>query len=227
MISCLERLRVGPIGENVYAAICSGAANGNAGIGVLVDPGDDSQAILRFLEEKRIAISLIVLTHGHLDHIAAIPALMDAWKENKPMIAIHRLDAHYLGKSSAPSHESLFRAIGAASFFQQYWKPLPEPDIVLEDGDVLPGTALRIIHTPGHSAGSISIYDADSQMLFSGDTLFRDGIGRSDGPDASLELLQDSLEKLSLLPLPTAVFPGHGPRTTIGRELSKQKESSI
>ncbi len=225
MISCLERLRVGPIGENVYAAVCAQGAVGST-LGVLVDPGDDSQAILRFLQEKRISISLIVLTHGHLDHIAAIPALMEAWKDHRPKLAIHKLDAHYLGGSSASSHESLFRAIGAASFFQQDWKPLPEPDLVLEDGDVLPGTRLRVIHTPGHSAGSISLYDADSKMLFSGDTLFRDGVGRSDGPDASLGELQASLEALSLLPEDTAVFPGHGPRTTIGRELSKQKARS-
>jgi len=222
VISCLERLRVGPIGENVYAATC-----GEVATGVLVDPGDDAPAILRFLQEKRIAISLIVLTHGHLDHIAALPALMEAWKDRPPKIAIHRLDAHYLGEASAASHQTLFEAIGASSFFQQYWKPLPKPDLVLEDGDVLPGTGLKVIHTPGHSSGSISLYDGESGMLFSGDTLFRDGVGRSDGPDADPEALHVSLEKLSLLPPETAVFPGHGARTTVGRELSKQKARSI
>jgi glyoxylase-like metal-dependent hydrolase (beta-lactamase superfamily II) len=201
--------------------------NGQAATGVLVDPGDDAPAIIRFLEEKRIAISLIVLTHGHLDHISALPALMEAWKDHPPKIAIHGLDAHYLGGTSAASHETLFNAIGATSFFQQYWKPLPEPDVILADGEVLPGTGLKVIHTPGHSAGSISLYESESGMLFSGDTLFRDGIGRSDGPDADPEALRVSLDKLSLLPPETAVFPGHGARTTIGRELSRQKAPSI
>lgn len=229
MISCLERLRVGPIGENVYAAMCgvTTEGEGNATIGVLMDPGDDAPAILRFLDEKRITISLIVLTHGHLDHVAALPALLTAWKDHKPKIAIHKLDAHYLGAFSAASHEILFKAIGADSFFRHYWKPLPEPDFILEDGDALPGTGLKVIHTPGHSAGSISLYDAESAMLFSGDTLFRDGFGRSDGPDSDPEALRASLENLSLLPPETAVFPGHGARTTITRELSKQKAHSF
>lgn len=213
MISRIERLRVGPIGENVYAV--------QAGeTGFLVDPGDDAEAISRFLSEKEIAISLIVLTHGHLDHTAALPSLMETWKGSPPLIAVHSLDARYLGAAGAKTNKALFDAIRAPSFFSNFWKELPEPTLLLADGDLLPGTGFLVIHTPGHSAGSICLYDKGSSILISGDTLFRDGVGRTDGPDADPAALEASLSRLSALSPETVVFPGHGPRTTIGRELS-------
>ena len=79
---------------------------------------------------------------------------------------------------------------------------------------------MKVIHTPGHSAGSICLYDAESAFLISGDTLFRDGVGRTDGPDSDVRALEHSLARLAVLPRDTVVFPGHGSRTTIGRELS-------
>jgi len=213
VISRIERLRVGPIGENVYA-VQSG------GTGFLVDPGDAAEAILRFLSEKEIAVSLIVLTHGHLDHTAAIHDLLDAWKGNPPGIAIHPLDARYLGAKGEEANRELFDAIGASGFFLNYWKKIPEPALLLNDGDFLPGTGFRVLHTPGHSAGSICLHDVESAILISGDTLFRDGVGRADGPASDPRALELSLKRLSSLDPDTTVFPGHGPRTTIGRELS-------
>ncbi|MDP2791971.1 MAG: MBL fold metallo-hydrolase [Rectinemataceae bacterium] len=218
MISRIERLRVGPIGENVYA-IQSGDLKEAAGVGILVDPGDDADAILRFLAEKGITVSLIVLTHGHLDHTAALPDLLAQWKGDLPGIAIHRLDAAYLGAKGEATNRELFDRINAAGFFHGLWKPLPEPTIFLADGDIVPGTGLRVLHCPGHSAGSICLYDGESATLISGDTLFRDGVGRTDGPDSDPAALQASLVRLAALPPDTIVFPGHGPRTTIGREL--------
>lgn len=220
MISRIERLRVGPIGENVYA-IQSGDSDEARESGLLIDPGDDADAILRFLAEKGMGISLIVLTHGHLDHTAALPDLLARWKGDLPGIAIHRLDAGYLGVKGESTNKELFDRINAAAFFHGYWKPLPEPTILLADGDILPGTGLRVLHCPGHSAGSICLYDSESATLISGDTLFRDGVGRSDGPDSDPEALQASLARLAALPPDTLVFPGHGTRTTIGRELSR------
>jgi len=211
--SRVERLRVGPIGENVYAV--------QAGeIGFLVDPGDDADSILKFLSEKEITVSLIVLTHGHLDHTAALPALMEKWKDKLPDIAVHSLDARYLGAAGEETNKLLFDAIKAPSFFANFWKDLPEPTILLAEGDLIPGTGYTVLHTPGHSAGSICLYDRESPILISGDTLFRDGVGRADGPDADPAALQSSLARLSRLPPETIVYPGHGPRTTIGRELS-------
>lgn len=212
MTTRIERLRVGPIGENVYAV-----QTGESGF--LVDPGDDADAILRFIAEKDITVSLIALTHGHLDHTAALPGLLAGWKGPLPRIAIHALDACYLGAKGEATNAALFESIGAPGFFRSYWKGLPEASLILADGDILPGTAFRVMHTPGHSAGSICLYEAGSGSLISGDTLFRDGIGRTDGPDCDASALQASLARLATLPPETVVYPGHGPRTTIGREL--------
>jgi len=209
----IERLRVGPIGENVYAVAAGGS-------GFLVDPGDDAEAILRFIAEKGVSVSWIVLTHGHLDHTAAIPGLLAAWQGPPPGIAIHALDASYLGARGEATNAALFNSIGAPGFFHSYWKGMPEPSLILADGDLVPGTAFRVIHTPGHSAGSICLYEAASASLISGDTLFRDGVGRTDGPDCDPKALQASLARLAALPPETTVYPGHGPKTTIGRELS-------
>lgn len=208
----IERLRVGPIGENAYA-IESG------GIGVLVDPGDNPRAILSFLNEKGIQVSIIALTHGHLDHMAALPDLLGMWEGTRPKIAVHPLDARYLGAAGEAAGQELFEAIHAMGFFRSYWKPMPEPDILLQDGLFIPGTNLKILHTPGHSEGSVCFHEADGNFLVSGDTLFRDGFGRTDGPDSDFGKLRASLELLSGLPPETVVYPGHGPRTTIGREL--------
>jgi glyoxylase-like metal-dependent hydrolase (beta-lactamase superfamily II) len=210
--SRVERLMVGPIGENVYAVE-------SGGTGVLIDPGADPEGILKFLEKKAITVSLVVLTHGHLDHTAAIPALFEAWKASPPRLAVHSLDAAYLGARGEETNRILFENIKASGFFHGFWKKLPEPDILLSEGDVIPGTSMKVIHTPGHSAGSICLYDAESAFLISGDTLFRDGVGRSDGPDSDPQALRLSLSRLASLPAETQVFPGHGPRTTIGREL--------
>lgn len=211
MTSRIERLRVGPIGENVYAIE-------SQGIGILVDPGDEPDKIITFLQEKNISIDMVVLTHGHLDHVAALPDLLVAWHDRHIPVALHPSDAHYLGARGEKTNKVLFEAISAPSFFNNYWKSLPEPEIFLHDGENVPGTSLLIIHTPGHSAGSICLYDQEAGFLVSGDTLFRDGIGRTDTPDADPVLIVRSLQKLVALPPETVVFPGHGPRTTIERE---------
>jgi glyoxylase-like metal-dependent hydrolase (beta-lactamase superfamily II) len=212
VISRIERLRVGPIGENVYAI--------QAGdFGFLVDPGDCADEILEFVKKKDIPISMIVLTHGHLDHSAALPDLMAAWIKNPPPIAIHALDSHYLGSQGEATNKILFDAIHAPSYFSNFWKPLPEANYFLEHDAYIPNTTFRIIHTPGHSAGSICLYDEESMILISGDTLFRDGVGRTDTPDSDYHGLERSLATLARLPGETKVFPGHGPPTTIAREL--------
>lgn len=212
MISRIERLRVGPIGENVYAIE-------SRGIGVLVDPGDEPAKILAFLEEKNISVDIVALTHGHLDHVAALPDLLAAWKGRHIPIAIHPSDAHYLGSRGEITNKALFEAISVPSFFLNYWKSLPEPELFLNDGDFIPGTSLQVIHTPGHSAGSICLYDLEAGFVVSGDTLFRDCIGRTDTPDADSVLIVHSLQKLVALPPETIVFPGHGSQTTIEREI--------
>ena len=211
MTTRIERLRVGPIGENAYAV-------DSRGVGILVDPGADAAKILAFLDQRKFTISMIVLTHGHLDHTAAIPDLMEAWKGKNIVIAIHTDDAGYLGPSGATMNGATFRAVNAEGYFDNFWKPMPAVSLFLRDGEYVPGTSLLVMHTPGHSRGSICLYDKEAGFLLSGDTLFRDGVGRVDTPDASPLDMQKSLARLGTLPRETIVFPGHGPRTTVGRE---------
>jgi hydroxyacylglutathione hydrolase len=209
----LERLTVGPIGENVYILASRDSC-------VIVDPGDQAPLILEFLDSQGLEPTLIVATHGHLDHTAAIPELLASWRaRGTPVpIAIHADDACYLGAEGEVTNRNLFSSIHALSYFKHYWRPLPEADILLVDGDAIPGSSFRVIHSPGHSRGSICLYDETDSILVSGDTLFRDGYGRTDCFDSDPEALGKSLERLFSLPPATRVLPGHGEETTIGRE---------
>jgi glyoxylase-like metal-dependent hydrolase (beta-lactamase superfamily II) len=211
----LDRLTVGPLGENCYVL--------HAGEGrcVIVDPGEEAARILAFLDDRGLVPGLVVATHGHLDHIAALPDLDLAWEKRGLAVplAAHRAELPYFGEAGEKTNHSLFASIRALGYFRNYWRPIREPSILLEDGDLLPGTAWRVIHCPGHSPGSICLHDAGSALLVSGDCLFRDGVGRTDGFDASAEDLHHSLmTRLFVLPEETRVFPGHGDPTSIGRE---------
>jgi glyoxylase-like metal-dependent hydrolase (beta-lactamase superfamily II) len=229
----VSRLKIGLIGENCYIVVSEGAV-------LIVDPGAEAEKIYSFLQTHALAPTMIVLTHGHLDHTAAIPELFGLLKAELP-IAMHPADAHYLGETSETTNRELFEAIGAPSYFRSFWQPLPKAAVFLSEGMMVPGTSLQVIHTPGHSRGSICLYEAaldagsygmdeeareddteessDRSCLISGDTLFRDGVGRTDAPDSDPIALERSLKKLAHLSFATLVFPGHGPRTTIGREL--------
>ncbi len=211
------RLKVGFIDENCYVLTCGGSV-------VLVDPGDEWEKILSWLDASALVPTLIVATHGHLDHTGAIPGIRKAFRERSgagtlPVpLAVHPDDARYFGAEGEKTNRELFRAIRASGYFSHFWSPLPDPEILLEDGACLPGTDLCVIHTPGHSRGSICLYDASQGLLVSGDTLFRDGVGRTDAPDSDPEALDSSLRRLMTLPADTRVLPGHGDETTIGRE---------
>ena len=133
-------------------------------------------------------------------------------------LAVHGEDVDYFGAKGEETNRRLFAAINALGYFKHYWRPMPPPDILLSDGDAIPASPYRVIHSPGHSRGSICLYDEAASILVSGDTLFRDGVGRTDGPDSDSAALESSLERLFRLPRGTRVFPGHGEETTIGRE---------
>jgi glyoxylase-like metal-dependent hydrolase (beta-lactamase superfamily II) len=208
----LDTLQVGPLGENVYIVQSGDSA-------FIVDPGDEAQRILDFLQAGGINPQFIVLTHGHLDHSSGLPKLLALWPGELPRIAIHRLDAPYLGAAGEATNRKLFEGLNALSYFRYAWKALPEPDLLLEAGDTIPGTEFGVLHTPGHSAGSICLYSPKDSALISGDTLFMNGIGRTDGTDSDYRALRESLHALSALPPETKVYPGHGEATTIGREL--------
>ncbi len=198
----IERLVVGMLQSNCYVVGCE-----DTKAGIIIDPGGDAPSILNKVEQLGLSIKYIVNTHGHIDHIAANRPLKEA---TGAMIAIHRADAEYL----ITDQGQFARMLGVLS-------PGPPADVLLEEGDdiVFGDDSLHVIHTPGHSSGSISL--AADGVVFCGDTLFAMGVGRVDLPGGDWETLIQSIKnQLFAMPDTTTVYTGHGPPTTIGREKS-------
>lgn len=205
----ITALSVGPIGENVYIV---DLGDGRA---VIVDPGAEPERIAAALGGLKPVC--IALTHGHLDHTAALPGLLKAL--GPVPVAIHSEDARYLGARGEQTNLQVFSDIGARGFFSHFWSNLPEADVLLSDGDALPGTRIITLHTPGHTSGGCCFYIEAEGALLSGDTLFRGGVGRTDNFDASEEVLLESIRnRILILPPSTKVYPGHGESTTIAAE---------
>ena len=181
---------------------------------IVIDPGGDGELILARLEKLRLCPRYIVLTHAHFDHIAALPLIASSFP--KADIAIHRTEAGKLGPNSLESHRRDFNAVGFPSYVETLWEPIPEATMLLEEGDFI--GPYKVLHLPGHSPGSIALYRENEKNLFSGDTLFRAGVGRTDLPGGNEALLIQSLQRLFTLDEDTNVYPGHGPTTTIRRE---------
>lgn len=198
-----QMFTVGKLFTNCYIAACPEKKEA-----IIIDPGFDSaseaEKIFAFLEEEGLKLKYIVNTHGHPDHVCGNGIVKEKFKVP---ILIHRLDAHMLGE------------IGKRiSSFLGFEKSSPPADRLLSDGDLLSfgEVVLRVVHTPGHSHGSISLLG--EKEIFTGDTLFMGSIGRTDFPEGSEEEMSASLEKLAILPDNIVVYPGHGPATTIGDE---------
>lgn len=200
----VRTVRVGAFGTNCYIVGCETSKEA-----IVIDPGDDADAILRQLKAAGLTCKAIVNTHGHVDHIAANKELAEA---TGATIAIGQEDALSLEDPT----RNLSRALG--NFAKS--KISPPADLLLVEGDMLysGSVCLEVLHTPGHTPGSISLLAEGA--VFSGDTIFASGgIGRTDFPGGSYEQLMQSIEeKLLILPDDTVVYPGHGPSTTIGRE---------
>jgi glyoxylase-like metal-dependent hydrolase (beta-lactamase superfamily II) len=217
-LTMVERIIVGPMNTNAYVF---GTAKKEC---LLVDPGGDGAVIIQRLEAMNIAPTGIVCTHGHLDHISAIQVIRDyyAGRGITVSVAIHAEDAKYLGSGAEATHRESFYFLGngADEIFPNVFPALPEPDVLIEDGDTVLDSDLVAMHTPGHTPGSICLFSEGQEALFSGDTLFFEGTGRTDLPGGSQDELLDSvLKRLFLLPPTTRVFPGHGPLTTLEREI--------
>jgi glyoxylase-like metal-dependent hydrolase (beta-lactamase superfamily II) len=179
----------------------------------VIDPGADADAIIARLEQLRLRPRYILLTHGHFDHIAALPAL--AAYAGDPVIGIHRDDRDYLGAGAQGVHRASFTAVaGNAAYVDALWEAMPDATLSLEEGSVI--GPLVTLHLPGHSPGSAAFYDKSAGVLFSGDTLFQGGYGRTDLPGGSWPQLRQSLSRLFTLDRGIGVYPGHGGTTTIG-----------
>jgi len=174
---------------------------------MIVDPGAGAGTILRTVQQMGLSISLIVATHAHTDHVGALRSVKE---KTEAKFALH--EAEKGDVFAAPIR--MLTSLGLTPF-----KSPPQPDRLLRDGDRIEVGDLHfeVLHTPGHSPGGICLLGHG--VVFSGDTLFNFGIGRTDFPGCSHERLIKSIhDKLMVLPDETPVYPGHGPPTTIGDE---------
>ena len=198
----IEKIVVGPLEVNCYLVW-----DGETGEALCIDPGDEGERIYETARKHSLTISLIVNTHGHFDHIGGNEALKRA---TGALIAMHGDDLPAM--EEALSHGALF---GIAV------TPSPRPDILLKEGDTLTAgnLTLSVLHTPGHSRGGISLHAPALRTVFTGDTLFAGGIGRTDLRGGSFEQIIASInDKLFSLDGDTAVMAGHGEDSTIDRE---------
>jgi len=175
---------------------------------LVVDPGLEAGPLIDFLREHKLNPLAIILTHGHIDHIAGVALLRQTFPDIK--VYIHTLDAEMLTKP----YTNLSAMHGMPYTTEPEDVALNEPDVI-----ELAGVKLQVLHTPGHTPGGICLYSADDGVAIVGDTLFAGSIGRTDFPGGSeSQLLSGVREKLFALPDETKVYPGHGPATTIARE---------
>ncbi|MGH2352143.1 MAG: MBL fold metallo-hydrolase [Chloroflexota bacterium] len=223
----IARFVCGPLGNNVYLVVDPETRRA-----LVIDPAMDSAAVLLealrgraplpdasresgtsgkparpadTLGERGLTLELIVATHQHWDHVADAGPLAE---ETGAPIAAHRLE---VGAMASPAHSLMFPDL-----------QLPPARVSRElyEGDTvtLGAFAFRVLHTPGHTPGSICLHLQEHALLFSGDTLFAGSYGRYDLPGGDGRLLRDSLTRLASLPPETRVLPGHGEPTTIGGE---------
>lgn len=196
----IKRLVVGSLSANCYIV-----GNTDTREGMVIDPGGNPEVILSAINDSKLDIQTIVLTHGHSDHIAA---LFDIQDRTGADVTIHIEDADFLEGRGAYS-----------SMFGISYKTPETPDRLLREGDIieLGNTRFTVIHTPGHTPGSICLLTED--RVFTGDTLFYRGIGTTLMPGSSRRQLINSIQtRLMVLPDDFRIYPGHGRETTIGAE---------
>ena len=201
----IASLSLGSIGTNCYLVADSYTKDAAA-----IDPGWDAPQILATANKLGIALRTIWLTHAHFDHIGGVAGLVRAL--NLP-VALHALDL------------PLYRHLGGAKEWGFPLEPGPEPTIKLEEFVLsekrleIGGLKFEVRFVPGHTYGHVAFYQKESSVIFGGDVLFRNSIGRTDLPGADYDTLINSIRTQFLtLPDSTIVYSGHGPETTIGEE---------
>jgi len=197
----IEKFTTGPVATNTYVVASSLTREA-----FIIDPAIGSfELIDDYLNSYVLKCCGILLTHSHWDHIAEVSQIKTHYQVP---VYIHSLDTPNLEEP------------GADGLPCPLIIPKIKPDFILEEGTILPLGHLnfQIIHTPGHSPGSVCFYEKNQHTLFSGDTLFQGSIGNISFPTSCPDLMWPSLAKLAKLPEFTRVFPGHGSPTTIGQE---------
>jgi len=197
----VKTLPVGLTQANCYIVGCEKTQQG-----AIIDPGDEGERILEAVQDSGLTVTHVFVTHAHFDHIGAADEVM---KATGAPLALH------------PDDLPLLNAGGGSIFFGIQSPPIPDPSIRLADGqEITVGElTLRVLHTPGHTPGHVTLYEPNEGAIFDGDVLFAQGVGRTDLPGGSYETLMRSInEQLMTLPDETLVYSGHGPATTIGRE---------
>jgi glyoxylase-like metal-dependent hydrolase (beta-lactamase superfamily II) len=199
----LKQMQVGHMA--IFAYIVGDLESGE---GLVIDPAANCSGIIKMAEQNNINIKYIVNTHGHVDHISGNTEMK---KKTGAQIIIHKDDAKLL----VFTPPMVFKMFGA--------EQSPPADITVNDGDliIVGGISLKVIHTPGHSPGGMSLYTKG--YVFTGDTLFVEAVGRTDLPGGSWPVMHRSItERLCTLPDDTKVLPGHNygrmPTSTIGHE---------
>jgi glyoxylase-like metal-dependent hydrolase (beta-lactamase superfamily II) len=188
----IKQITVGSMAVCCYILVCEETRKG-----CIIDPGGDEKKVLAYCKDENINVKYIICTHGHPDHVCGNKVIQDA---TGAKIIMHQADIDFFAR---PDIEKYFSILGLP--------PSPPADMAVQDGEIITvGTIkLNVIHTPGHTPGGICLYSAPH--LFTGDTLFVGGVGRTDFPGGSTNELLDSIKR-SILSLPgdTVVWPGHG-----------------
>jgi glyoxylase-like metal-dependent hydrolase (beta-lactamase superfamily II) len=196
----IEGLTVGPLQENCWLV-------GVAPRCAVVDPGAESARIIAAIERLGLEPERIVLTHGHIDHIAHCAQVAERYGIG---VVVHRADLPYLEGPQWPELEQLLGA-----------RPCPAPEGLLEEGVDLEvaGLTLQVLHTPGHTPGGVCLLDEASRTILVGDTLFAGSVGRTDLPGGDWATLERSIrDKLFTLDGDWRLLPGHGPESTLAVE---------